>query len=277
MPLCIDRMAVEDGGGTDPVRLARAIHAQLPGLRGATPVREIALALDIHEIREEHLTNIEGALVTTAERDVGSILVSRTSNPQRRRYTVAHELLHFLNPLHQQTTDGGFECSRSDMILSGTSTRKPTRHQQQEIEANTFAIELLAPSSLMRPFLLSFADLEKVLQAADALELSKEATARRYVQLHRDRLAIVFSKDGAISYFDRGEGFPWLAVDRGDALPGLPKRSSLSESLLPMNEADADDWLSYSSRTQLYAQTLLQSGGHAMTLLLAERDGGEDD
>src|SRR5690606_14121743 len=153
---------------------------------GAVPVREIALALDIIDIREQPLDRLEGALVTTAERDVGSILVNTRSSSQRRRYSISHELLHFLNPLHQQTALMGFECSRSDMALSGSSARLASRHQRQEIEANTFAIELLAPHQLMAPYLRPSAELEQVIKASEALDLSKEATARRYVQLHRE-------------------------------------------------------------------------------------------
>ena len=43
-----------------------------------------------------------------------------------------------------------------------------------------------------------------------------------------------------------------------------------------MNELDPEAWLSFPRRTTLYAQTLLQSCGHAMTLLVAERDGETD-
>lgn len=276
MSLRLDRMEVEDAGGADPARLARAIHRQLPKGSGSVPVREIALALDIHEIRSESLKNFEGALVTTPDRDVGSILVNKWSSLPRQRYTLAHELLHFLNPLHKQTATNGFECRQSDMALSGSSSRRATGHQRQEIEANTFAIELLAPRERMKRFLRRSADLEHVLGAAKALELSKEATARRYVQLHGECLAIVFSRDGAITYFDMSEDFPRLEVERGAEMPDLPSRSRSRRPLSTMNEVDPEAWLSFPWRTTLYAQTLLQDRGHAMTLLVAERDDETD-
>ena len=61
--LNLDRMAIEEVGG-HPERLAGAIHDQLPGLTGPVPVVEIALALDIEEIRETPLMSFEGALIT---------------------------------------------------------------------------------------------------------------------------------------------------------------------------------------------------------------------
>lgn len=271
MPLRLNRMEVEDAGGANPVRLAEAIHRQLPEASGAVPVREIALALDIQEVRAASLRNFEGALVTTPDRDVGSILLNRWSSLPRQRYTLAHELLHFLNPLHKHTAPSGFECKRSDMVLRDGSSR-PNAHQRQEIEANTFAIELLAPQERMRKFIRRSADLEHVVAAAKELDLSKEATARRYIQLHGECLAIVFSRDGAITYFDKSEDFPRLEVERGDELPDIPNRSRSRRPLSTMNEVDAEAWLSFPRRTTIYAQTLLQERGHAMTLLVAERD-----
>jgi len=166
MPLALDRMEIDEAGRNDPVRLAEAIHRQLGSSSGPVPVREIALALDIVEIREESLASFEGALVTSHERSEGSILVNRSSNRQRRRYSIGHELLHFLNPLHEQTTANGFECSRADMALSGRLDGGGLRrHDRQEVEANRFAIELLAPVTRMRSFLGGFADLSQCPQS----------------------------------------------------------------------------------------------------------------
>ena len=122
MNLVLDRMALDDVGA-NPQRIAEAIHEQLGEGSGPVPVREIARALDIVEIREEPLTNIEGALVTTPERGSGSILVNANSDPRRRRFSIGHELGHFLNAWHRPTSPGGFQCSRSDMIAADLKDR----------------------------------------------------------------------------------------------------------------------------------------------------------
>jgi len=62
--LSLDRMSVEDVG-LNPQRLAETIHAQPVCNWGPVPVRDIALAFDIEEIRERPLTSLEAALVTT--------------------------------------------------------------------------------------------------------------------------------------------------------------------------------------------------------------------
>jgi hypothetical protein len=179
--IVLDRMALDDVG-LNPQRLAGAIHQQLGDRPGPVPVHEIALALDIIDIREEPLASFEGALVTTPERDCGSILVNSASGRPRRRYTIGHELLHFLNPLHQPPSAGGFQCSRSDLTLADLKHRE--RHFRQEAEANAFAIELLAPLRRVRKFLTGTPDLSKVLVMSDELDLSREASARRFAELH---------------------------------------------------------------------------------------------
>jgi Zn-dependent peptidase ImmA (M78 family) len=88
--------------------------------------------------------------VTTPERDQGKILLNSNSSRQRRRFSVGHELLHFLNPLHQQTAPEGFQCSRADLRVSSATQ---SRHLRQEAEANAFAIELLTPRSRLTALL----------------------------------------------------------------------------------------------------------------------------
>lgn len=83
------------------------------------PVKEIALALDIVEVIEKPLYGIEAALLAPAERGEGTIIVNSRSDPRRRRFSLAHELLHFLNNTHIQTDAGGFSCTQNDMVASG--------------------------------------------------------------------------------------------------------------------------------------------------------------
>ena len=74
MPLGVvklDRMAIEEAG-PDPERIAASIHMQLALLSGPVPIHQVAEALDIVEIRLVPLKGLEGALVSTPERDIGS-------------------------------------------------------------------------------------------------------------------------------------------------------------------------------------------------------------
>lgn len=265
MALSLDRIAIEEVG-SDPVRLARAIHRQLPDLNGAVPVHDIARALDIEEIREEQLNSFEGCLLTDRQKSYGAILVNSTSSWRRRRYTVGHELGHFLNERHVPMTEDGFRCTREDMgypVRSG-------QHLRQEREANTFAIELLAPEHLLGALLSRPADLEHVIAVAEELQISREAAARRYVQLHSECLAMVFSFGDRIRYVEKGETFPGTKVWAGDALPPLPPQRGDGSELTTLDEVSAFLWLSFPDGVELFAQTFYQAAGFAMTMLILE-------
>lgn len=272
--ISLDRMALDDVGA-NPQRLAEAIHRQLGESRGPVAVREIAMALDIHEIREERLTDIEAALVTTPERGDGSILVNLNSSRQRRRFSIGHELCHFLNPLHQPTSPEGFRCTRADMMA--TAHDDQSRHLRQEAEANSFSIELLAPRARVQSYLRSDPDLSEALRLAADLDISREAAARRYVELHSENLAVVFCAGGQFKYAQRSDEFPYLCLRKGQPVSQAADREDGQVSLI--EAVDAADWLERPQRTKLTAQTLFQQEGFSTTLLHVvdqDDDDGED-
>lgn len=271
--LALDRMALDDVGA-NPVRIAEAIHAQMGKPSGPVPVEDIAKALDIVEVRVEPLQNIEGALLTDSQRDKGSILLNLNSGRRRRRFTLGHELLHFLNALHVPTDANGFWCSRGDMTESDRDSRD--RHVRQEAEANAFAIELLAPRSLTKRYCAEGPDLTAALLMSDDLDISKEAAARRYVACHDDTLAVIFSRDGRFTYADRSSGFPFLSFAKGAPLPELPPTLN-EEGLSRIEEADTEDWHLPDDGSQLMVQTLHQRAGYATTLLRLIPSDDEDD
>lgn len=273
--IILDRMEVEEVG-SNPVRLAAAIHDQLGSRPGSVPVEAIAKALDITAIVLEPLSTIEGALVTTPERDTGQILVNANALPRRQRFTIAHELGHFLNLWHVSTNPVGFGCSGNDLRanLREGLDRGRDRHRRQEAEANAFAIELLAPRKRLRPFLSGAPDLSQALALSDAFEISREAGARRYVECHQEPLAVVFSRHGRTVYYDAGSEFPRLALRKRSPVPDLP-RSRSGEFLSDPEDAEAAEWLCGSRRFALTAQTLHGQDSWAMTLLRAEEP--EDD
>lgn len=266
----LDRIEIE-ATGADPVRLARAIHRQLPDMQSSVPVHDIARALDIEEIREERLSSIEGCLLTDRRKSFGAILVNAASNTHRRRYTVAHELGHFLNERHRPITSTGFVCTTQDM---GHPLRRGA-HLRQEQEANAFAIELLAPEKLIQSYLRDPADLEAALRMSDRFKISREAAARRYVALHEECLAVVFSKDDRVRYVEKGDRFPRITVWVGDPLSPFGQAGSCGSDCTDLIEVSAGLWLANPDGKVVFAQRLQQAQGFAVTLLLVESE--EDD
>jgi len=195
----------------------------------------------------------------------------------RRRFSVAHELGHFLNPWHRTTVSGGFQCSRRDMRETDRQSQNP--HRRQEAEANSFAIELLAPRNRIRTHLSGAADLGQILAMAGELDISREAAARRYVSLHDEVLAVLFSGGGVLRYVDRSTDFPALCIEDGQPVPDLPDGAAGSPLSAP-DEVSPDDWLRTAPGIRLTAQNLIQRNGFAITLLRVlseEEDDGIDD
>jgi hypothetical protein len=112
------------------------------------------------------------------------------------------------------------------------------------------------------------------LAIAGALEISKEAAARRYVEKHRESLAVVLSKDGRVLYFARGPSFPFIGLSRSSVLPVDFEGLAIGH-LSGLDEVDDADWLGRPGTHKLWAQSLRQVRGYAMTLLVAEEP--EDD
>jgi len=272
--LALDRMEIE-GAGPEPQRLAQAIHAQLGPTSGPIPIYKIAAALDIIEVPRAPLKGLEAALVTGPERDVGVIAINSISSMRRQRFSVAHELGHILNLLHRPLTRDGFACRAEDLRGPwGSPSLEAQLHQRQESEANQFAIELLAPRKIFRPYLTGIPDLAHVLRFADQLDLSKQACARRYAELHNRPVALVFSRNGVVRYIERSDGFPYLTCGPGSPLAAVPSPTG-QDGLSNHVEADPRDWLGRPGRRDLVLQTLRQNEGYAITLLAfdaSERD-----
>ena len=121
---------------------------------------------------------------------------------------------------------GGFACSKTDLSRSwAPSTAGLSDRFRQEAEANRFAIELLAPVSAFAPLLDEMPNLAHVVRLAARLDISRMACARRYAELHRWPLAVVFSQEGHVSFAERNTRFPNVAPGRGRRLPRLDAAS----------------------------------------------------
>ena len=275
--LTLDRMAIEEAG-PNPERMAAAVHTQLKLSYGAVPVAKIAAALDIIDIRIAPLKGCEAALVMPDDRTEGAIVVNSCSSPRRRNFGVGHELGHFLNPWHKPlSADSGFVCSKSDLR---SSLRRPpkaiARHFVQEAEANRFAIELLAPPGFVRQRLGAIPDLSHVLDLADDLEISREAAARRYGELHSRPCALVFCHADGIRYVDLHPDFPSLVCGKGQRVSGLPTAAD-TRGVSNHEEADPADWLRRPGDGDLIIQTLTQRNGYSITLLFQDGSGEQGD
>jgi IrrE N-terminal-like domain len=139
-----------DGAGS-PMALVTRILKVETGLKIPIPIEELAIQLDIAEINELETENFEGSLLTDEARQSGIILVNGKAQGGRRRFTIGHELGHFLIMAHVPVNPGQFLCSRQDM--NRWSAKENDRYARMEMEANQFAALLLMPPPMLRAYL----------------------------------------------------------------------------------------------------------------------------
>jgi len=270
------RMDLADCGA--PEQLIGAILKHHPHWTPPVPIEALAAAVGIAEFRDLETDGFEGALMTDPEKTRGVIL-TRTGRPEgRRRFTISHELGHFLIPSHT----GNRQCTAADLRERGGDTI----HRRQEAEANRFAAGLLMP----RPWFvrdmnrLGDADVTHVQALKDTYGTSLEAAANRYIDLTDDTCAFVFSKDGIVRYTRRTTSFPRLAIGHGDRLPG--HCASLKASAAPLRtatawtEIDGQVWLEDGRGRRspsVLEQSMRQKDGFQVTLLFIDSSEAEDD
>lgn len=275
MVLKIDRMEIDDAGG-DPIRLAHAILRQLPDLTKPIPVREIATAIEIYEIREEILEGLEGGLIVSPDKSEGAILVHSDRPETRKRYTISHEIGHYVNPWHQSDSPDGFRCKSRDMNLEKYDSND--RVAKMEVQANQFAAELLMPKKEVDRFLKGKAgtDISHILTMADKrFNVSREAAARRYIAHVSEPSAVIFSKNGIVRYCKFNSDFPKLSLRGGEIIPSDSISSTSKANIGEITEwKEVPDhiWLDKSKGISLFEQTISQKNGFRMTLLSIERE-----
>lgn len=108
----------------------------------------------------------------------------------RRRFSIAHELGHW--EMHDSSQ--WFACSAADL--------RDYRTSPEEVEANTFAAELLMPTSMVRPRCekpVPTLQLSKAI--ADEFNVSLTAASIRVLNLTRHECLLVASQDRQIKWW----------------------------------------------------------------------------
>lgn len=268
----IDRLDL-DGLGS-PASIAAKIHELEADLPARVPLEELCRRFDIQSIEEFETNAFEAALVMDELKASGAILVAKRRSAERRRYSIAHELGHFLIPTHRPSGNS-FECSMADLHLLDPKDRN--RRRRIEAEANRFAAHLLMPPQKLRARICQTpASLESIVTIAREFGVSKEAMARAWTEAHRQPVAVLVVHRARILRRYRSEAFPWLPDSRG-----LPAGSLAAEAQLPVGsyssveEVDPDVWLTERDARRTHSlseQVLAQREGYSLVLLQAQLD-----
>src|SRR6266508_558410 len=272
------RMDLDVKGGGSPEGLVARILKVEPALAPPIPIEMLCKQFDIVDIREHETDSFEGALITDPDRHSGIILVNKASHKFRQRFTIGHELGHFLIPAHKPSSDQGFQCTRADMLRQ--SAKPNDRRAQMEVEANKFSSLILIPPPFLR---IEFRkqpspNLEHIQQLTADFQVSKEAMARAYTEFHPEQVAIVITQNGQVrrSYRNRIK-FPFIQIQRGRNVPRGsvfhrgPHKAGVASNIC---ECIPDLWIEV-KRGQpaptLFEQVYPQQNGFALILLHLEQ------
>ena len=271
----LDRLDL-DGAGSPAALVSRilAIERDLPI---PVPIEDLCERLDIISIDELHTAGFEAALVTDAVKSAGAILVAKGQSPQRRRFSIGHELGHFLIPMHRVPVGAPLLCSAEQLRL--LDTKDQDRRRRMEAEANRFAALLLMPPPRLRAELqqIRSPDVTDIGRLAKLFDVSKDAMARAYVDTSREAVAVIVIRDGRVlRYYRNDRHFPWIAAQQGMLVPdqsayhlGMRYPGAVSQA----EECDPEVWLGSSAARKvevLTEQVLEQQNGHALVMLHAE-------
>lgn len=148
---------------------------------GPVPVEDLAKASGVQVVYRNFNNEISGALV---RRGTSAIIAVAAEQPHvRQRFTIAHELGHFL--LHP--TDGEEVHVDKHFRVQFRSPTSSTAEDVGEIEANAFAAALLMPEEWIlretRQVTFDFDDPEAVRELAERYDVSTQAMTFRLTNL----------------------------------------------------------------------------------------------
>lgn len=279
--MAIARIDLADRGSPDG--LVQLILRGEPSLTYPVPIEELCYQLDIQDIQSLKTEGFVGGLLTDTSRSTGIILVKQGLSRQRRRFTVGHELGHFLIATHVPDKEGQFLCSASDMAL--LHVKEQARRARMEVEANRFSSLILMPPPLLRPLIGSKEpSIEHVFELADSFDVSREAMSRTYTEYHPAAVAFVLVHNGVVQRTYRNQRrFPFIVVRKGQMVPtgSTFHRKVLKEgtpgnvdSVLPETWIDVE----WGKRAPgLYEQICFRAKGHALIMLWYEAADEEAD
>lgn len=274
----IDRIELADCGS--PEKIVAEILRQQPDIAIPIPIEELAEAVGITAIHRLETASFEGGLVTQPERVDGVILVNGKGSRQRQRFTIGHELGHYLIIAHQPVRPGQFTCSKEDMAIRAAD--RDDRAKRMEMEANRFSAAILMPLARFRPEMrnLGTPNLDHVIALAERYDMSKEATALHYALHHDTPCAILFSKDGVLRRSYKPTRFPFIETRIGGPLPSTSLSARATRGgAAGWHEVDRGVWLApvAGRRGSVQEQVVPLANGWAMTLLTSAEDDEEEE
>ena len=178
-------------------------------------------------IQEVSARGFDGALVRSKGRQKGIVAVKTSiREASRKRFTIAHEIGHFVLPHHRLLKN---VCEEKKIDSFDSKLNRP------EVEANEFASELLLPSVILRKrFNLAEFSLSRISEVATEFATSLTATIRSFLNLTALPCAMVWSFAGQARWCAKSDAFRFFIP-----LAELPAEGSFAGKLFRAEMAPA--------------------------------------
>jgi len=264
-----------DGAGSPAALVTRILELE-PAMSVPVPVEQLCRQFDITSIGELETAGFEAALVTDECKSAGAILVASERTRQRRRFSIAHELGHFLIPSHLPRPGERSLCSSEHLSIH--DLKEQDWRRRMEAEANRFAALLLIPPPVLRAELkaIRHPDVSDIVRLARLFDVSKDAMARAYADYTREAVAIAVIRNGRVlRTYRNAANFPPLAVWGGQPVPSgsLARTPFQPGQVSNVEECEPGLWVREpDDRTveALTEQVLGQREGFSLIMLVAE-------
>ncbi|MGJ0531830.1 ImmA/IrrE family metallo-endopeptidase [Methylocystis sp.] len=247
------------------------------------PVDPFAIAekLDIMvEGKPEDTEGVSGMLLRHGN-DFGIIYATHIPSKGFQRFSVSHELGHFVLPGHpEQVIQNGVHISRA-----GFTTNDP-----YELEADHFAAGLLMPEMPFRKEMKHHGPgLNAIDNLAQRCETSRTATAIRFAELTSAAVAVVVSTGGVIDYCFLSEAMKTLPhlqyLRKGTKLPAGTATARLAADTAwtvagerASDIVDVRDWLGGGTKAEVSEESVgLGRYGKVLTVLASSSIGQDDE
>lgn len=253
----IDLITLADIG--NPKLIAEEIIKENKNISLPVPIENIAKAVGIQEINFVPNAPFEGALVANSGKTQGIIACKKEVNDARKRFTIAHELGHFLLPTHSNK----LTCTTANISYENIN-----KFINKEQEANCFASNILVPQYFLKKELskIKYFDLEELCKLREKFLVSYEAFIRALINYCDEPMAFIFAENQIIKFFVCTKDFPYLNIRPKNKLP-IKLISNQNYELQETIERDCDFWLSNRISGSLYEQNLILNKNYSITML----------
>lgn len=210
------------------------------------------------DVKRAVLSDCEGNIIGTDEKAI--ITVNNGVDPRRQRFSLGHELGHWVNDRGKNLT---YRCDTNDMRQRSMS--KNNFRQQKEVRANQFSAELMMPNHIFGRFLNNLdITTDSVNYLANEFNVSRTSAAIRFVEVSRYPCMIVcWDKTGHRRWFSRNPIVP-------DFIWPHAKIMQPRNVLTPSNglEVDADKWINNEgSEDYIVVESIFSNGYDFLSLV----------